>query len=258
MPSFTGSVARGVLLQLLGRVGPELSQELHEPNVRKAYSVTPLLFKSRSRLEDGYILDPSYPLRLRIRFLADGYARALLEAFQSEDGFMIYEASFRVASIRVSSRSYEQLLAESKPSEAFRLLFTTPTCFSALNQRYFYLFPEPKHVFGGLLRLWNLFSPVGKLDPERTEEYTKWVGSQVGVSGYELSTRRVSVGRRTAIGFRGWVNYRMGDGDEWRKLTEALGRLAEYSNVGKNRTGGFGVVRFVEKPGAPESLSSDS
>ncbi|MBS7628290.1 hypothetical protein KEJ36_05780, partial [Candidatus Bathyarchaeota archaeon] len=53
MPRFTGSVARGILLRLLGRVEPRLSQELHEPNIRKAYSVTPLIFRSRRRLQDG-------------------------------------------------------------------------------------------------------------------------------------------------------------------------------------------------------------
>ncbi|MEM2905852.1 MAG: hypothetical protein QW587_09020 [Candidatus Bathyarchaeia archaeon] len=40
MPSFTGPVARGVLLQLLGRVEPRLSQELHEPDVRKLQQST--------------------------------------------------------------------------------------------------------------------------------------------------------------------------------------------------------------------------
>ncbi|MEM3692828.1 MAG: hypothetical protein QXI39_02250 [Candidatus Bathyarchaeia archaeon] len=36
MPRFTGSLARGILLQLIGRMEPRLSQELHEPNIRKA------------------------------------------------------------------------------------------------------------------------------------------------------------------------------------------------------------------------------
>ncbi|MEM3692827.1 MAG: CRISPR system precrRNA processing endoribonuclease RAMP protein Cas6 [Candidatus Bathyarchaeia archaeon] len=169
---------------------------------------------------------------------------------------MVYKAFLRVAWIRVSSRSYEEILSNSKPSETFRLIFKTPTCFSALNKRYFYLFPEAKHVFGGLLKLWKLFSPIGRLDMEGEEEYTKWIASQIGVSGYELSTRYITIGRRKAIGFTGWVNFRMGDGSEWRKLTNALGRLSEYTNVGKNRTGGFGVVEFVEKAREPDLRST--
>jgi len=48
-------------------------------------------------------------------------------------------------------------------------------------------FPEPKRVFGGLLSLWNLYSDQGR----EKEEYLRWLGRLVGVSGYSLETRQV-------------------------------------------------------------------
>jgi CRISPR/Cas system endoribonuclease Cas6 (RAMP superfamily) len=35
--------------------------------------------------------------------------------------------------------------------------------------------------------------------------------------------------------------------DEWNNVTCVLAEFAEYSNVGGNRTGGFGVIRFLSK-----------
>ncbi|MGC8831453.1 MAG: CRISPR system precrRNA processing endoribonuclease RAMP protein Cas6 [Thermoproteota archaeon] len=35
--------------------------------------------------------------------------------------------------------------------------------------------------------------------------------------------------------------------ERFARLTDALMRLAEYSNVGGNRTAGFGVVKYLPK-----------
>jgi CRISPR/Cas system endoribonuclease Cas6 (RAMP superfamily) len=34
---------------------------------------------------------------------------------------------------------------------------------------------------------------------------------------------------------------------EWNKITCMLAKYAEYSNIGGNKTGGFGVTRLVLK-----------
>jgi hypothetical protein len=77
---FAGYLARGILLQAIRHVDPAASQALHEPNIRKAYAVTPLWFRKRGRLPDGYILDPAYPCRMGVKFLADEYAKLLLKS----------------------------------------------------------------------------------------------------------------------------------------------------------------------------------
>jgi len=63
LPFFAGYVARGLLLHVVRQVDPAASGLLHELNVSKPYSVTPLRFKSRSRVENGYELDPYFPCR---------------------------------------------------------------------------------------------------------------------------------------------------------------------------------------------------
>lgn len=245
LPFFTGSVARGLLLHMLKSVDPTSSEVLHQPHIRKAYAVSPLYFRSKMRSEKGYLLDPSYPCRFRVGFLEDAYAKLLLKRFESESSVLIYDTTFRIASMKVRSRSYGELLAESKPVESFRLVFQTPTCFAALGRRYHSLFPEPKHVFGGLLSLWNLYSDKDKVEGEEKEAYLQWLGREVGVSGFSLETQQVSTGKGTVIGFMGWTAYRTQEDEKWQRLTNCLAKLAEYSNIGKNRTAGFGVTRFI-------------
>ena len=46
LPFFTGHVARGLLLHFIRQVDPAASGLLHELNVSKPYSVTPLRFRS--------------------------------------------------------------------------------------------------------------------------------------------------------------------------------------------------------------------
>jgi CRISPR-associated endoribonuclease Cas6 len=246
MPHFTGYLARGILLQAIRHVDPAASQVLHEPNIRKAYAVTPLRFRSKARTGVGYILDPEHPCWVGVRFLADDYAKLLLRCFESKQSFLIYDTTFRIASVKVKTKSYRKLWEEAKPVEAFRLYFQTPTCFAALGQKYYCLFPEPKRVFGNLLSLWNLYSDL-KFDAQEKEDYLNWLGREVGVSGYSLETRQEPTGKGKAIGFTGWVAYRSGDNEKWQRLTNCLGSLAEYSNIGKNRTAGFGVAQCLER-----------
>ena len=69
--------------------------------------------------------------------------------------------------------------------------------------------------------------------------------AHVGVSAYELRTRLAEMGKKKAVGFTGWVEYYMDELGEWNRVTVALARFAEYSNIGGNRTGGFGEVTFI-------------
>jgi hypothetical protein len=82
LPFFTGHVARGLLLHVVRQVDPSASGSLHELNVSKPYSATPLRFRSKGRVEGGYVLDPLFPCRVGFRFLKDEYSTFLLSFFQ--------------------------------------------------------------------------------------------------------------------------------------------------------------------------------
>jgi hypothetical protein len=82
LPFFTGHVARGLLLHVVRQVDPSASGLLHELNVSKPCSVTPLRFRSKGRVEGGYVLDPLFPCRVGFGFLKDEFSTFLLGFFQ--------------------------------------------------------------------------------------------------------------------------------------------------------------------------------
>jgi len=47
------------------------------------------------------------------------------------------------------------------------------------------------------------------------------------------------------VGVIGWAEYEMDERGEWNVVTIALARFAEYSNIGGNRTRGFGEVKLL-------------
>jgi len=248
LPFFTGYVARGLLLHVVRQVDPAASGLLHELNVSKPYSVTPLRFKSKSRTEDGYVLDPLLPCRVRFRFLKDEYATYLLNFFQKQNSVLVFDTTFRIASLSVDCKSYEQLEKEAQSADAFRLSFRTPTYLTSLGSGFHWMFPDSVKVFSSLMRTWNLFSDCRRFGKEDYIAYKEWLAKNVGVSEYELWTRLAVMKRKKATGFVGWVTYELKDLEsEWNKITCMLARFAEYANVGGNKTGGFGVTRLILK-----------
>ncbi|MEM2365278.1 MAG: CRISPR-associated endoribonuclease Cas6 [Candidatus Bathyarchaeia archaeon] len=246
LPKFTGYISRALLLNLLGQSSPSAAMCLHEPNKPKPYSVTPLFFKSKLKAEAGYLLDAAYPCEVAFRFLDEGLAKLALDCLLKKDRLLIIDVFLRIESMEAKHESYEDLEASAEPIEAFRLYFRTPTYFKELGSPFHGLFPEPKKVFPGLLKLWGRFSGRGA---KPLSEYRAWIDGNLGISGYELATHRVLMGKKKALGFTGWASYKVrGEGDDWARLTWLMAKFAEYSNVGGNRTGGFGVVKFEPRP----------
>lgn len=63
-----------------------------------------------------------------------------------------------------------------------------------------------------------------------------------------MGTRLAVMRNKKATGFVGWVTYEIKDREsEWNKVTCMLARYAEYTNVGGNRTGGFGETKLITK-----------
>ena len=245
LPFFTGYVARGLLLHVVRQVDPTASGLLHELNVSKPYSVTPLRFKSRSRVENGYELDPYFPCRVNFRFLRDEYSAFVLSYFQKQNSIMVFDTVFRIASLSVNCKSYADLEKEAEAVDRFRLVFRTPTYFASLGSGYHWMFPDAVKVFTSLIRSWNLFSDGRRFGKEEYVAYKEWLGKNVGVCEYDLHTRLAVMRKKKATGFVGWVTYEMKDKEsEWNRVTCILARYAEFSNIGGNKTGGYGVVQF--------------
>jgi len=248
LPFFTGYVARGLLLHVVRAVDPAASGVLHELNVSKPYGVSPLRFRKRSRVENGLVLDPQFPCRGGFRFLKDELATYILKFFEKQNSLMVFDTVFRIASLSVNCKSYEELEKEAEAVDGFRLFFRSPTYFASLGSGFHWMFPDAVKVFCGLMRCWNLFSDGRRFGKEEYVAYREWLGKNVGVCEYELWTRLAVMKRKKATGFVGWVTYEIKDREsEWNKITCMLAKYAEYANVGGNRTGGFGVVRLALK-----------
>ena len=162
-----------------------------------------------------------------------------------KDGVLIADTAFKVASATLRSAGYGELL-EAEPLKSFRLVFRTPTYLSSMGSRYEALYPEPVQVFSNLMRVWDAFSDSRVFGEEGLAAYKEWLRIHIGVSAYILETRLAEMGKKKAVGFTGWVEYEMDAQDDWNRVTVALARFAEYSNIGGNRTGGFGVTKFVD------------
>ncbi len=246
LPFFTGYVARGLLLHLIKQVDPAASGLLHELDVSKPYSVTPLRFRSKGRTESGYILDPVFPCRVSFRFLRDEYSTFLLSFFQKQNSVLVFDTIFHIASMSVKCKSYEELEKETVSGDWLKLEFRSPTYFASLGSGFHWMFPDAVKVFSNLMRCWNLFSDCKRFSKEEYVEYKEWLNKNVGVSSYELWTRLAMMKTKKATGFEGWVRYELKDNEnEWNKVTFMLARFAEYANVGGNKTGGFGLARLV-------------
>ncbi|AFU57336.1 putative CRISPR-associated protein, Cas6 family [Candidatus Nitrososphaera gargensis Ga9.2] len=242
MPLFTGYVARGLALHILNRVDPALSQDLHEPNAIKPYSVTPLYFRSTKKLADGYQLDASTPCIFKIRFLDDRIAKSAIDYFSSNESLMIYDTAFKVSSLTIKSEDFTKV----QDSKLFRLYFETPTHLAKIGSKFDQVFPEPLSVFPNLMRAWDSCMPE-KFGKKVFEKYKEWMEKNVTVSAYDLHTLTVTAGKTLKIGFTGWCAYRIDDSSEnpqFRLITNKLAKFAEYSNVGMERTAGFGVVKL--------------
>ena len=245
LPAFTGYVSRGIFLNMLRWVNPNLSEKYHKPNVMKPYSVTPLYFKRTKGKEAGEgkcLLDPNYPCTMKIRLLRDEDTIHILNYFRGKNTVTVYGETLQISSISVQTKSYEELEKESKPTKKFRLYFKTPTYLASLGSGYHELFPDPIKVFPNLMRLWDQCTTTKKFGKEKLREYKDWLTKNMGVTEYKLKTKLAKMGKKKTTGFVGWVTYEMRTTDEWSKITHTLAKYAEYSNIGGNRTGGFGVT----------------
>ena len=248
LPFFTGHVARGLLLHIIRQIDPSAAGVLHELDVSKPYSVTPLRFRCASRVENGFVLDAAYPCRVGFRFLSDELAGYVLRFFERQNSVMIFDTVFRIASLSIKSKSYGDLEREANAVKRFRLVFETPTYLPCLGSSYRWMFPDAVRVFCGLMRVWNKFSEDRRFSKEEFLAFKEWLAKNVGVCGYRLGTRLAVMRNKKAVGFVGWCAYEMGDLEsEWNRVTVMLAKYAEYSNIGGNKTAGYGVTKIISE-----------
>ena len=271
---FVGFLLRGLLYGLLNSVDSEVAKSVHGGKRLSPFSVGPVVLEGPRR---GVVFRniPSGSVGwFRFSALSAREGRLLRDALISCEVVRMGEVDAHVLEVGVSEIDYRRIWAESKPIKSFSVRFLTPTYFRRSlvaaccpscpvdrrvcerlvekRRRRLYRFvpyPDPYLFLRSLARLWRSFSPVS-LGYRR---YVEWlVDGGVAVAGFKnLRTHRVEMdGGRWSVGFTGLVRFNLPDDTfdkKMAKITDALLRFGRYSNVGGNRTAGFGAIDYVPK-----------
>jgi len=267
--SFSGFAVRGVFFDFLKSVNEELALKLHSQKSLAPYAVTPveaLRGDYSSFIYKGF--NGPLQARFRISILEQGlmsvFTRALLST--SSPSIRLVDAQTPIVDISVSQCSFERIMEEAKPLERFEVFFRTPCYFrrslpgnpsdpvlKAVKPPYRAIpLPEAHLMFRNLARLWRRFSGLSF----EYSDYVKWVeGGGIALAGFPNGIRTVRVyehptSNKWAMGFVGRVRFAIPRdmfSEKFSRFTDALMRFAEYSNIGGNRTAGFGVVEYLPK-----------
>ena len=245
--NFSGVPLRAAFLNLLKEYNEQLSGNVHESDGLRAYSLDP--FPCDSRFQTHFKEGDDYEFSVHL-FKPSSFDDVLRKiALMSHDRLRIYHHYFPMRRIDFAQKSPSDLMTQwtkqlesIKSSVRLRFRFHTPTQLSHFGNDRAYLLPTPEKVLTGLLRIWNTVEGATRL--EHTGEYYDWINEHVYVSGHDLHTVKVSLGRkRNLVGFTGDIVYTIESSkDPLAKFTIGLVKFAEICNIGKNRSAGFGKV----------------
>lgn len=275
--SFSGFASRGLFYELLKRVDESYAKDLHSSMRLASFSATPIFCLGSEKTRVVYrVLRQGSLCMLRFVVFDEKLARFVLDALLHEDEpIRLLDTKVSLLEVSISQKEYSRFLEEAKPVKRMVVEFLTPTFFrfsplvaSALfpsrrlgggvsenrirGARRFHPLPEPVLMMRSLTRIWRMFSDK----PFSFSDYLSWVSSMgLSLAGYPggIRTKRLYehvTTKKFVVGFVGNVNFSIPEDlyvKKWAKITDALLRFAEYSNVGGGRTAGFGMVKYLPK-----------
>ncbi|MEM3414675.1 MAG: CRISPR system precrRNA processing endoribonuclease RAMP protein Cas6 [Thermoproteota archaeon] len=267
--SFSGFAIRGVLFDFLKRIDEQLALKLHSDKTIAPYSVTPvevLRGQYSSFIFNGF--DKPATVQFKISIFEQSLMNVLTQALLSSGSpsVRLVEVDTVVTEIQVNQVSFEKILEEAKPVRRFEVLFRTPCYFrrsittgssnpvlkSGRTPYRAIPLPETSLMFKNLARLWKRFSGMSL----NYRDYVSWIDmGGVTLAGFPNGIKTIRVyehpkSNKWVMGFIGAVRFSIPEDiftEKHARFTDALMRLAEYTNVGGNRTAGFGVVKYFPK-----------
>ncbi len=248
---FTGVALRAAFLSLLKQSDPELSKKLHDASSVQAYAIHPFDFGTCFKTQ--FVQGEEYSFTVHILDTEES-GHSVRGIIMNRDALLdVYHQKMMVTQIDITRRSPDGLMSqwikEEVNQDIVRLpfMFKTPTQLSQYGSDCACLLPVPERVFPALLRIWNTVSGATRV--ERVTDYRDWVEQNVSVSRHRIRTTELELGRkRSFVGFIGEVVYNVRNAQEpFGRLTAGLAHFAELSNIGKNRTAGFGMVRLLTR-----------
>lgn len=195
---------------------------------QKPYSVSPLLASDRR---------PGMAV-LRLGWLTDGCPLDLTALAGKR--LRLGHQFFTVREVHPLHAGYGELL-NSPPSTRAVIEFVSATYFSRNGVRY--PLPDPRLLYGGLIRQWNHHAPhAAQID----DETAAGLFERLAISALDITSNPVDTGRSLRIGFTGTSTYTIPGADvPERILLTALTRFALASGIGALTTHGLGHVEVM-------------
>lgn len=247
-----GYVFRGFLMNVMNELKPELTHYYHEPNKIKDYAVNPFVKFKENQIDLTIICfqEPLYELLLK----------ALMNPHSE---FRLGPQEYYLSNLARGPIDLELVFKNARPMNAYSLYFPRPTYFNTGLGNYAVRLPIPEILYSNLSSLWNAISK--KTADQDVTCFLEWVRTHVYVSSHEIKTVSEEIGAHHAAvaGFIGTVHFKIKKPNKhffkkgrkvesMKEITiihegycrwiDFLNKLAEYTNVGANRTAGFGVV----------------
>ena len=227
---------RAVTLDWIRRADPELSQEIHDANQSKPFSISPLWSEEGSAM-------------FEVAVLADSLLAPLLAGIESAGETL--RLGYQTYSLRewhtFGAVTWEELLAPHPAARNFGFRIASPTAHHAAGElRKSIVLPSPELYFGSWLGRWNVCCPA----PFDMEAIRSLVEQQVAVRMCEGGTRAVTLDQgRPFIGFQGTVRFTLLKPEtvapEYRTALAALARFAAYCGTGVDTMRGMGQTETL-------------
>ncbi|MBN2229993.1 MAG: CRISPR system precrRNA processing endoribonuclease RAMP protein Cas6 [Candidatus Thorarchaeota archaeon] len=245
---FSGIPLRAAFLDILKNYDRKLSSDTHQGQGVRMYALGIMSHDRHfsTTLRQG--IEDSFDITLLNHQNYRDFTKHLI--LKDDLYIRLYENILPVRRIGVSIMEPQEIMhtwvdaPELQKAERIRiaLTFRTPTQLAHSDSNALCLFPMPEKVFPALMKIWQsidrttYFFPLG--------EYREWVKRNIEIPRYTIRTYPLKTGSGMQIvGFIGTVYYTIKDGSiPMSRMTAGLARFAEYSNIGKHRTAGLGMI----------------
>jgi len=256
--SYTGHLLRALFLSMVSRKNPNLAKKLHSP--RKHWGLAPYAIRSlkpasikRSKLKYYPLeldVDESIEYEFEISIFDKYVYESVIELLPLTVGEVIRLSGIDFQITRIDIEKIRDI-PNPRNVEKFSIIFQSPTYFRARDRPRHILLPLPELVVCSAYRIWLIFFQEKKLsnDAIKTmiDTLKQRIANTVIITKHRIETiRPIDIGqKRRVIGFVGTTTYLL----ENREIEETISilKIAEYTNIGGNRTGGFGAIQISFK-----------
>jgi len=265
--TYSGIAVRGIFFKILKTFNPSLATKIHERRVLSPYSVSPL-----ENTGGGQILFNHIPSGVEFQFKIATFDKSISTTIQrfilggEVPTIKLQGFTLPINTVFINSVEHDFSEKASDHVTHFMVDFRSPTFFRhtqkgpsllalMIPKRFrrpvkpvyrYVIVPDPYHFFRGLARLYRLFSNHNF----RYKSYCEWLleGGVALETYYDLRVVKIWDGKgKWSRGFMGRAVFAIPKDlydPKMAKLTHTLLEFARYSNVGGNRTAGFGVVEY--------------